>query len=118
MDLNRLKDILNSSNSDDMKRHMIIKVLADDEAVIPDILDLLAYERKRKKKLITEINFQLSRAHIALEKGKFDKKGLNGDHFIEKEIEGFYHSFSDQVGHCFKKLSQMKPLDNQFDKYE
>lgn len=111
MDLNSLKDILNGGYPDDIKRHMIIKTLAADEEVIPDILDILAHERKRKKKLVEEMNFQLSRAHIGLEKSKFAKTGLNGDRFIEKEIGNFYHNFKDQVGHCFKKLEDMQPPD-------
>jgi hypothetical protein len=109
MDLKGLKEILNGGYPDDMKRQLVIKILADDEQVIPDILNILEYERKRKKKLVEEMNFQLSRAHIGLEKSKFAKTGLNGDHFIEKEIGIFYHKFKDQVGHCFKKLDDMKP---------
>lgn len=115
MDLKKLKNILNSDLPEDMQRYLIIKIIADDEKVIPDILDILAYERKAKKKLIEDFNLNLSRAHIGLEKATYKKGALNSDHFIEKEIEAFFHKYKDHkgVGHLFKKLDEMKPAEKE-----
>lgn len=111
MDLKKLKEILNCDLPDDMQRQLIIRTIAEDEQAIPDILDFLAYERKQKKKLVKEFNFQLSRAHLGLEKANYKKGELNSNHFIDKEIEAFFHKFKDyiDVGHCFKKLEQLDP---------
>jgi len=111
MDLKKLKEILNGVYPDEMQRHLIIQTIAEDEQAIPDILNFLAYERKRRKKLVEEFNFQLSRAHLGLEKATYKKRELNSDHFIDKEIEAFYHKFKDYkgVGHLFKKLEDLTP---------
>lgn len=111
MDIKKLKEILNGGLPDDMQRHLIIQTIAEDEQAIPDILNFLANERKGRKKLVDEFNFHLSRAHIGLEKAKYKKGDLNYDHFIDKEIEAFYHKFKNYkgVGHLFKKLEDLTP---------
>lgn len=111
MNLKKLKEVLNGSYPDDVQRHLIIEILAEDEMAIPDILNLLAFERKRRKRLVEEYNFQLSRAHIGLVKATYKKGELNSDHFIDKEIEAFFHKFKDYkgVGHLFKKLEDLDP---------
>jgi hypothetical protein len=113
MNIKKLKEIFSENLPDDITEHLVIKVLSEDESVIEDILKIISAERKQKKILIREMNFQLSRAHLGLEASKFAKKGLNGDRFIEKEIEGFYHHFKGQVGHLYKKLEEMKPKEKQ-----
>lgn len=111
MDLKKLKEILNGAYPDEMQRHLIIKTIAEDEQAIPDILDFLAYERKKRKKLVQEFNGHLSKAHIGLEKATYKKGALNHDHFIDKEIEAFFHKNKDHkdVGHLFKKLDELDP---------
>lgn len=114
MNISKIKEIVNDNfYPDDIKRHLIISIISKDEEAIPDILKILAEERKRKKKLINEFNLQLSRAHIVLEGAKFTKKSLNHDHFVEREIEGFYHNFKDDVHHLYKDLNKMQPNSKQ-----
>jgi hypothetical protein len=79
-----------------------LSTLAQDENVIPTIMDMLAVERSSKKDLILEMNFQLSRADTGL-----DNKDLNRGDFMQKEIELFYAKFKDHVGHCFKDYGKL-----------
>ena len=111
MNLKKIREILEQGLfPDDVKERMILKVLSEDENLIPQLLQILEHERNRKKKLLTEINFQLSRAHVGLEAGKFDKKGLNGDRFMEKEITKFYIDNQEHIGHCMKNLDMLKAM--------
>lgn len=111
MNLKKIREILEQGLfPDDVKERMILKVLSEDENLIPQLLQILEYERQRKKKLLTEINFQLSRAHVGLEVAKFDKKGLNGDRFMEKEITKFYIDNQEYIGHCMKNLDMLKAM--------
>lgn len=111
MNLKKIQQVLDQGLfPDDVKERMILKILSEDETLIPQLLQILEYERQRKKKLLTEINFQLSRAHVGLEVAKFDKKGLNGDRFMEKEITKFYIDNQEQIGHCMKNLDMLKAM--------
>jgi hypothetical protein len=101
MDIKLIREVVNSSADDGTIEYMIIQILAQDEKVIPTIMDILAAERKKKSKLITEMNMQLSRADIGLGDNE-----LNEDGFMQEEIRKFYAKFKDQVGHCFKDYSK------------
>ena len=116
MNLKKLKDVLNSDLPEDLQRHLIIGIIAEDEQAIPDILDFLSYERKKRKKLVQEFNLHLSKAHLALEFAKYKKGDLNHDHFVDREIEAFFHKHKDEklVGHLFKKLDPRENEDNGF----
>lgn len=111
MDIEKIKAVVNSSMPDSLQRQMIIRIIADDNQAIPDILDLLANERKNSKKLIQEYNLYLSKAHLGLINATYKKGELNSDHFIDKEIEAFFHKFKNykDVGHLFKKLEDLRP---------
>lgn len=103
MDLKELKNILILSVPDETKELMIIRLLSKDESVIPLIMEILDYERKRKKELLSIMNLELSRAHLGLENPK-----INKNHFMDKEITKFYLKNKDQVGHCFKDLRNVE----------
>lgn len=108
MNLEKIREILNAGYPDDFTEKLIIDTLSKDEQVIPLIMDILAYERRRKKKILSEINFQLSRAHLTIE-----KPAINNNHFVENEIIKFYHNNKDQIGHCFANMDNYKkPEDN------
>ena len=66
MDIKLITEILNSSNSDELKEKMIISVLSVDKKVIPIILEILQEERVKKDELILDSNAELSRALIVL----------------------------------------------------
>lgn len=101
MNLERLKLILNQQCDPFLIEDMLIEELAKDEKVVSLVLELLDKEREQKKNLITEMNFQLSRADVGLDNKKFNK-----DNFIQAEIKSFYEKFKGMVGHCFKNYTK------------
>jgi hypothetical protein len=107
MKLKEIKDVLDSDIPDDSKRYAILKLIAKDENAIPDILEILDYERKSKKALLENINLLLSKAHVGLEVAKYDKNSLNSDGFIQREIMQFYLDNKGTIGHCFKNMDKL-----------
>jgi hypothetical protein len=104
MDLNKIKTILLSDDgivSEVEKRALIIAVIADDEKAIPDILDILNSERRRKQELLSSFNTLLSKADAALDEPK-----LNKGKFIQKEVKDFYVKNKDYVSHQWKNYPQ------------
>lgn len=99
MEIQELKEILNSGLPDDLKKIKVIDSLAKDEEFIPNMMLILKREREIKKEIHDEMNLLLSKSHIAL-----DSKELNKNGFIQNEIVAFYAKYRDYVGHCFKKL--------------
>jgi len=99
MNIDKLKTIINSEWSDEMKERGVINLIAKDENVIPLVMKILESEREQKKELLTDMNLLLSKAHVGLEDKKFNKGG-----FMQKEIVEFYTKYKDSVGHCFKKI--------------
>ena len=99
MNLEALKHILNSEDSNEGKESAIIQTLSMDENVIPLIMEVLEGERKRKKKMSEDMNVLLSKAHCGLE-----EPNINKDGYMQKEIVDFYIKYKDFVGHCFKNL--------------
>lgn len=103
MNLKEIRYVLSLSVPDDVMEKMIIRVLSEDKKVIPLIMEILDYERSTKQELLGEMNMQLSRAHLGLEKPK-----INKDHFMDKEILNFYLKNKKHVGHCFKDLRDVE----------
>ena len=101
MDLEKIKNIVNSKITDELKCHLIVDCLAKDEQVIPLMLQILQVERIRKEKISMEMNQLLSKADVGLDDVKFNEGG-----FMQKEIYEFYKKHKDVpgVGHCFKQL--------------
>lgn len=99
MNIDKIREILDAGLPEGITQAAIISVLAEDERVVPMILDLLDQERKTKKELLEDINLLLSKAHVGLEDKKFNKED-----FIQKEIAEFYKKNKDKVGHCFKNM--------------
>ena len=108
MNIELIRKAVNSGADEKMIEFLIIQILAQDENVIPTIMDMLAAERNSKKDLIVEMNFQLSRADTGL-----DNKDLNDDDFMQKEIKEFYAKFKDHVGHCFKDYGKLKEKESE-----
>lgn len=100
MDLAKIKSILLTNDgiiTEVEKRAMVIAVIAMDERAIPDILDILAAERKKKKELISDFNTLLSKVDSALDTPKLNKGG-----FIQAEVKDFYIKNKDYVRHNWK----------------
>lgn len=100
MNLEAIKQVINSLNEDSIKERDIIKILSSDEKVIPLILEILAAERAETKSLVNEQNFELSRALVALEE-PIIKKTSGG--FIVGEIKKHFIKWKGRV-HCTFKV--------------
>jgi len=109
MRIDLIREVIEAGLDDGLIEEFIIQILARDENLIPTLMRILDAERKTKSKLITEMNFQLSRADIGLD----DPKVINEDDFIQKEIKEFYAKFKDSVGHCFKDYGKNEPKEDE-----
>lgn len=108
MNIKELKAILNSSFPDSLKEVEVINILANDEKVIPKIIELLEQERRSKKELIQDLNLELFRADCyiedVVETKKQAKKTFNKK-FVMAEIEKFYIKYKSTIRHCFNKFN-------------
>lgn len=108
MNIQSIKEIVNSNISDDMKEDLIISVLASDESVIPTMLKILQEERNKKKELIIDMNLELSRAHIYIydrPETKTEAKQAFNKSFIMDEIAKFYIKYKGVITHCFNRFN-------------
>ena len=108
MDLQKIKKIVNSGLPDQYKESAIITILSQDKKVVPTVLKILESERNTSKELITDMNMELGRAHIFIEKSKIKEKNPNSDtefnkKFLLSEITKFYTKYKEVIGHCFNK---------------
>ena len=105
MNLEEIKLIVNSNLTGDIKKQLIIQVLAADEEVIPTLMSILNTERIYKKELLTAINYELSRASIYIEDTKENKaraKKRFNKTFVLGKIEEFYLKYKKTVSNCYK----------------
>ncbi len=98
MNLKNIQQIVNSEHP--MWEALLIQELAKDENVIPEILDILNEERRRKKEVMAEMNMLLSQADTIIDEPK-----LNKEKFFSKKVEKFYEDKKNEPGvfHCFKR---------------
>ncbi len=102
MNLQEIKEAVNSGLPNEYIERIIIKILSKDENVIPLMMEIIEIERAAKKELTTEMNLLLSKAHVGLDEKKFNK-----DNFMQKEIIAFYKKYEGVVGHCFKNMDKL-----------
>jgi hypothetical protein len=91
MNLESIKKIVNSPSEN--WETLLLKEIANDNNAIGHVLTMLAAEREKNGALITELNFELSRAHLALTMPKQQP-------FVYEEIMKFYKT--GKVRHCYK----------------
>ncbi len=107
MNLDLIAKIVNGNNTEEMKRHLIIGTLAMDKNAIPDIMEVLAQERKNNNELIVDFNAELSRAHIyideRLESKEEGKKTFNKN-FVIDGIGKFYYKHKELVNHLYNRF--------------
>lgn len=107
MDLQLIKYIINTDFSDQIKQEIILESIASDKKAIPYILDLLERERKEKKELIKDLNFELSRTDVFIQllpKIKQRKNNTLTKEFILGCISELYKKHKGKISNCFKKL--------------
>lgn len=100
MNLERIKEIINSEISNGDKEFLILKTIAADKRAIPIILEILNHEREQKNEMLTDMNLLLSKADVGLDDQKYNKDG-----FMQKEIAAFYKKYKNKIGHCFKNYN-------------
>lgn len=110
MKLDKLKQILDSEVNDELKELLVLQFLSKQETIIPDLLKILEIERISKKELISDMNLELSRAHIYIDlnEEKVDKKNKNTftKSFVIDKIAQFYFKYSETVNHCFNRFNK------------
>lgn len=114
MDLNKIQKIVNSHTSEDAKKHLILKTIAEDKKAIPMLLEMFNSERHFNNELINDLNLELSRTHIYIEEldknkrikqSKNKTKGLLFDtKFVLEKVEEFYTKYSKSIKHCFNRF--------------
>jgi hypothetical protein len=92
MNLAAIKEIINSDAIN--WENLLLEEIAKDVNAIPSLLNILHAERQNNAQLITDLNSQLSRAHVAIENPQVNKDG-----FVQKEIRNFYAE--GRINHCF-----------------
>lgn len=105
MDLKTIKDIVNGNFDDHVTERFILNELSKDEDVIPKMLDILKMERETKKEVLTDINLELSRAHLYIEMAEIKKESKQfTKSFVLDEIAAFYVKYKGHVTHCFNRF--------------
>jgi len=108
MNIKKLKSIINSELPEYVIESQVINLLAKDKNVIPDILKILESERNLKNDLITDMNLELSRAHIYIELSTETKKQAKDSFnksFVINEIKNFYTKYKSNIKHCFNRFN-------------
>lgn len=113
MNLADIKEIINNPVlPDPTKETMIIMSLSQDPKIIPDILQILNQERIFTNGLITEMNLELSRAHIFIDDLEFEnvkketkRSGSFTQTFVLDKIAEFYIKYKNNIRHCFNRFN-------------
>ncbi len=108
MNIDKIKTIVNSGIDHDTMRRFIIEVIADDENVIPMVMQILDAERSARKELITDLNLNLSRAHIYIEErpeSKKESKNCFNKTFVIDKIAEVYIKYKGAIQHCFNRYN-------------
>lgn len=105
MDVNAIKQIVNSELPIDYQEKAILSVLANDKNVIPYIMEILEYERTQSKELLLDTNMELSRAFITLKAKTSDADGekmmKEQNDFVIGKIKKHYLKWKDYIKCCF-----------------
>lgn len=108
MNLKELKKIVNSDTPDDVKEHLVIVYLANQDDFLPKAMKILAVERKQRYELINDINAELSRAHVYIDENpevpRNEKKRFNKN-FVMDQIAAFYIKNKGKVIHVFNRFN-------------
>ena len=100
MNIEKIKEIVNTDLPSDYKEKLILSVIANDKKVIPYIMEILEYERKKNEELLLDTNMELSRALIVLDT-KNKKAMKEHTEFVVGEIKNHYLKWKDYIRCCF-----------------
>lgn len=104
MDIKKIEEILQTSYTKEDARQRILEEVANDENAIPDILAILGSERAKNRKVITEMNMQLSRALLYVQFPEVCEK-----EFIIQEGTQFYEKHKGSVEPLYDVSKLDKP---------
>jgi F0F1-type ATP synthase delta subunit len=116
MDIKKIKSVIdNETHSDEQKESLIINILAKDKSAIPVVMKILEAERENNIELISDMNLELSRAHIFIDElnpallPKKEKQTNLGEqftkNFIIDKISEFYIKYKGALTHCFNRFN-------------
>jgi len=108
MDIQELKQIIDSDIPISVKENLIIDSLAKDETVVTTIVKVLSKERETNKELITDMNLELSRAHVYIDMRpelKPESKENFNKNFVMDKIAKFYVNYKSLISHCFNRFN-------------
>ena len=99
--------------NDEQKRRGIINAIAQDQTALSDVLEILHEERMLRGQLMTDMNLELSRAHIFIDSfmppipklKKGEKTESFNKSFVLDEIAKFYIKYKSMVSHCFNRFN-------------
>ena len=98
MNINEIKEIVNSDLPNDYKEKSILFILSKDKNVIPYLLYILERERETNKELILDSNLELSRALVTLNMNQKPKKAAEEQRvFVIDEIKKHYMKWKDKI---------------------
>ena len=104
MNIQKIKDIINTNIPDELKEIYILNVISEDPNVIPTILNILEEERSRNNELILDSNTELSRALVVLKDKnlKYNKKIIADPKWVVDQIILHYKKWQEQIKCGFK----------------
>jgi hypothetical protein len=112
MNLEKIKDIVNSDHSNEYKESVIINILSEDKKIIPIILEMIQIERNRTEELILDSNAELSRALIVLKDKnlKCNKNIIADPKWVVGEIIKHYQKWKDYI-RCNFNINELDSVE-------
>lgn len=95
MNLNNIKEIVDSNLPNNIKEKLIIVELSKDSQVIPKVMEILNVEREANKSLITDANVQISRFVAQAQSPRLVEK-----EFLIEQAKKFYDKY-EQIQPCY-----------------
>lgn len=94
MNIDKIKEIVNSVGDKEQKSSAIIKALSEDSNVLFTLITLLATERNINKQMVSDLNLEVSRYHIHINNKDLLKKNLQ---FLNTETKSLYTKWKDYI---------------------
>lgn len=109
MNLQLIKEIINSSLREEEKKIAILKILAQDKNIFKYLLKFLEDERNFNKRLLLDTNEELSRALVCLNDNniKVNKKAILNPKWVVSKIKKHYTKYENYIL-CNFKINDLK----------
>ena len=87
MNLEKIKEIVNSNILEEYKKQRILKELSQDPNVVNTLIELLSLERTRGKELIADLNLEVSRYNVHVNNIELLNSNID---FLNTETKNLY----------------------------